>query len=58
MKSKFKLRGIFNKMNKQEAQISYTRVEKEYFKKLWNKVTDEIKSQTTRPKKGIKNGTN
>ena len=45
-------------MNKQEAQISYTRVEKEYFKKLWNKVTDEIKSQTIRPKKGIKNETN
>lgn len=58
MKLKFKLRGIFNKMNKQEVQVSYTRVEKEYFSKLWNKVTDEIKSQTTRPEKGIKNETN
>ena len=45
-------------MNKQEVQVSYTRVEKEYFSKLWNKVTDEIKSQTTRPEKGIKNETN
>lgn len=45
-------------MNKQEVQISYTRVEKEYFSKIWNKVTDEIKSQTTKPKKEAKNETN
>lgn len=45
-------------MNKQEVQVSYNRTEKEYFSKIWNKVTNEIKSKTTRPKKGIKNGTN
>ena len=41
-------------MNKQEVQVSYTRVEKEYFSKMWNKVTGEIKSQTVRLKKEAK----
>lgn len=45
-------------MNKSEVQVSYNRTEKEYFSKIWNKVTGEIKSQTTRPKKEAKNETN
>lgn len=46
------------KMKQSEVIKNYTEIEREYFSKIWNKVINEIKSKTTRPKKEIKNETN
>ncbi len=38
-------------MKQSEVIKNYTEIEREYFKKLWDKITGEIKSKTVRPKK-------